>query len=76
MHYMVVTSITVPLHSGCNSCNYIHYMINYMLSKMLMVSANPGQVGPAVTTWKADFFCPSRISSFNALLLVHIFRDL
>ncbi len=23
MHYMVVTSITVPLHPGCNSCNYM-----------------------------------------------------
>ncbi len=34
MHYMVVTSITVtvPLHP----CNYIHYMTNNMLPKMLM----------------------------------------
>ncbi len=34
MHYMVVTSITVPLHPGCNSCNYysdIHYMTNYIM---------------------------------------------
>jgi hypothetical protein len=32
----VVTSITVPLHPGCNACNYMHYMTNYMLPKMLM----------------------------------------
>ena len=41
MHYtgMVVTSITVQSQPepGCNSCNYIHYMTNYMLPKVLMV---------------------------------------
>lgn len=33
---MVVVSITVPLHPACKTCNYIHYMLNYMLPMMLM----------------------------------------
>jgi hypothetical protein len=39
MHSIVVTSITVPLHPGCISCNYIHYMTNSndVLPKMLMI---------------------------------------
>jgi hypothetical protein len=36
MHYMLVVSITVPLHPACKTCNYIHYMLNYMLPMMLM----------------------------------------
>ena len=38
MHYMLVTSITLPLQAASNGLNYMHYMANYMLSKMLMGS--------------------------------------
>ena len=37
MHYMLVTSITLPLQAASNGRNYMHYMANYMLSKMLMI---------------------------------------
>ena len=37
MHYMLVTSITLPLQAASNGRNYMHYMANYMLSKMLMM---------------------------------------
>ena len=33
---MLVTSITLPLQAASNGRNYMHYMANYMLSKMLM----------------------------------------
>ena len=36
MHYMLVTSITLPLQAASNGRNYMHYMAHYMLSKMLM----------------------------------------
>ena len=35
MHYMLVTSITLPLQAASNGRNYMHYMAHYMLSKML-----------------------------------------
>ena len=35
---MLVTSITLPLQAASNGRNYMHYMANYMLSKMLMVA--------------------------------------
>ena len=38
MHYMLVTSITLPLQAASNGRNYMHYMAHYMLSKMLMQS--------------------------------------
>ena len=38
MHYMLVTSITLPLQAASNGRNYMHYMANYMLSKMLMLN--------------------------------------
>ena len=39
MHYMLVTSITLPLQAASNGRNYMHYMAHYMLSKMLMISS-------------------------------------
>ena len=36
MHYMLVTSITLPLQAASNGRSYMHYMAHYMLSKMLM----------------------------------------
>ena len=35
--YILSFSITVPLHPACKTCNYIHYMLNYMLPMMLML---------------------------------------
>ena len=40
MHYMLVTSITVPLQAASNERNYMHYMAHYMLSKMLMAQVH------------------------------------
>ena len=42
MHYMLVTSITLPLQAASNGRNYMHYMAHYMLSKMLMVAVCTG----------------------------------
>ena len=39
MHYMLVTSITLPLQAASNGRNYMHYMAHYMLSKMLMIGS-------------------------------------
>ena len=36
MHYMLVTSITLPLQAASNGRNYMHDMAHYMLSKILM----------------------------------------
>ena len=44
MHYMLVTSITLPLQAASNGRNYMHYMANYMLSKMLMAQSAEIQV--------------------------------
>ena len=39
MHYMLVTSITLPLQleAASNGRNYMHYMADYMLSKIMML---------------------------------------
>ena len=42
---MLVTSITLPLQAASNGRNYMHYMANYMLSKMLMLSHDDGDSG-------------------------------
>ena len=43
MHYMLVTSITLPLQAASNGRNYMHYMAHYMLSKMLMTHRRLGR---------------------------------
>ena len=49
MHYMLVTSITLPLQAASNGRNYMHYMANYMLSKMLMRRRRPGRGGKTIS---------------------------
>ena len=69
MHYMLVTSITLPLQAASNGRNYMHYMAHYMLSKMLMIAEMNDSKKERKT--EIEFVLLPAIQSFNLISPCH-----